>query len=622
LIRLQNVILEMIAKGEPLAATTERLCVEVEKILPGIVCSVLKVDRDGLLHPLAAASLSPDYSARLDGLAIGPNVGSCGTAAYLRTPIIVTDIETDPRWALYKSLVLSLGFKACWSVPICDGAGAVVGTFAFYYRDKRGPTAIEHEVVGTCVHLCAIALERHEHALERERLASTDALTGLSNWACFSRTLSQLPCDRPDAWAVLLVDLDNLKVTNDTFGHHVGDKLLQAAARQIARGALPDQAFRLGGDEFAVLVRTPAAVQDLEVVAERILDGLRVPVPFGDQVITPEATIGGALVEAAAQNPEVVLQNADFALYHAKETSRGAFVRYWPGVRTSIMKRLGAIREVDTALREGRIDAHYQPIVRLDTREVVGLEALCRLRAEDGTMRAASEFYEAASDAQVASRLTERMLSIVATDIQAWLAQGLAVRHVGINVSSADFYGGKLVEQLTGAFDRANVPLSHVTLEVRESVSAGSRDHIIAREIKALRSRGLRVALDDFGTGCASLTHLLTVPVDIIKIDKSFVARLAPGDRSAAIIDGLISIASKLGIEVVAEGIETADQVSQLLEHGCNLGQGYFYARPLDRHAVRTLLQPPAWIADDPGDILVAIPAVPGNQAGPFAQTG
>jgi diguanylate cyclase (GGDEF)-like protein len=612
----------MIAKGEPLAVTAERLCIEVEKILPGIVCSVLKVDRDGLLHPLAAASLSPDYSAHLDGLAIGPDVGSCGTAAYLRTPVIVTDIETDPRWASYKALVLPFGFKACWSVPICDGGGDVVGTFAFYYPEKRGPTAIEHEVVGTCVHLCAIALERHEHGLERERLASTDALTGLSNWACFSKTLSQMPCAEADAWAVLLVDLDNLKVTNDTFGHHVGDKLLQAAAQQIARGVAPDLAFRLGGDEFAVLVRTPAAVQDLGAVASRILDGLRMPVAFGDQIIMPEATIGGASVEAAAQNPEVVLQNADFALYHAKDTSRGGFVRYWPGVRTSIMERLSAIREVDTALRENRIDAHYQPIVRLDTQEIIGLEALCRLRAEDGTVRDASEFYEAASDAQVASRLTERMLSIVAADIQDWLALGLPVRHIGINASSADFYGGKLGEQLTSAFDHANVPLSHVILEVRESVYIGPRDHIIAREIKALRSRGVRVALDDFGTGYASLTHLLTVPVDVIKIDKSFVARLSPGDGSAAIIDGLIGIASKLGIDVVAEGIENAGQVRHLIEHGCKLGQGYFFARALDRHAVRALLQRPVDVAEDPREVLLGILAGSGDEGATLAQTG
>ena len=168
MLQLQNIILEMVAKGEALAATADRLCVEVENRLPGIICSILRVDL-GSLHPLSAPSLPAEFTAALEGLAIGPDVGSCGSAAFCGAAVAVTDIENDSRWTDYKSLALPLGIKACWSSPICDGQGHVLGTFAFYYFEKRGPSIQEHKVVETCVNLCAIALERHERVLERER---------------------------------------------------------------------------------------------------------------------------------------------------------------------------------------------------------------------------------------------------------------------------------------------------------------------------------------------------------------------------------------------------------------------------------------------------------------------
>jgi len=254
------------------------------------------------------------------------------------------------------------------------------------------------------------------------------------------------------------------------------------------------------------------------------------------------------------------------------------------------MSRRRAIRDVTTALLEDRIDAFYQPIFMFDTRKIVGMEALCRLKTRDGRIVAASDFYEATSDAQVATDLTQRMMSIVASDVRKWLDMGIPFQHVGINIASADIHGGKLHERLTAAFHRENVPLQHVILEITETVYIGERDQIVAREIKDLRTEGLRIALDDFGTGYASLTHLLTVPIDIIKIDKSFVDRLAPDDAGAAIVEGLVQIAGKLGIRVVAEGVETEAQIEQLSRLGCHIGQGYLFSKAVDRDAATQLL--------------------------------
>ncbi|MEG3086847.1 putative bifunctional diguanylate cyclase/phosphodiesterase [Sphingomonas sp. PB4P5] len=579
----------MIAKGETLERTCDRLCRQVEVFLPNVLCSVLTVDAGGVLHPLAGPSLPPEYSASLDGLVAGPACGSCGTAAFNRTEVAVTDVETDDRWADYQHLAVPHGLVACWSSPILDALGAPVATFAFYYRKRRGPTAIEREVVRQCVDLCLIAIDRHKRVIEHARRAFTDALTGLSNRAAFNAALLEQCCDVPGGWGLFVIDLDNLKVVNDSFGHHAGDRLLQIASGRIAAATLPDRAFRIGGDEFAVIIEQPTALRDLEAAAQRVIDALSEPADCGGQMVVPRATIGGATPAVGEMTVEHVRQNADFALYHAKETGRGGFVRYWPGLGSNMSRRLSAIRDVGVAIQENRIDAYYQPIFRLDTMEIVGVEALCRMTIGSQVI-AASAFQEATTDAHVATALTARMMAIVAADVRSWLDLGIPFQHVGINVSSADLHGGSIERVLTSAFEREGVPLEHVILEVTETVYMGEGDQIIQRAIRALRSRGIRVALDDFGTGFASLTHLLSVPVDIIKIDKTFVDRLATGSASMAIVEGLFRIAEKLDMRVVAEGVETESQSRHLRTIGGVLGQGFLCSPAVDRHAMTSML--------------------------------
>ena len=577
-LELQNAILEMIAKGEPLTTTLSALCLKVEAAIPDIAVTVLRSD-GASLSTLAAPSLPKSYSAAIDNLMVGPCAGSCGTAAFLGSPVVVTDIKTDPLWVDYAALVLPLGLKACWSSPIKSGE-RVVGTFAFYYRENRGPSDFEQRIVEACVHLCSIAIEREERVAERQRLTYTDSLTGLGNRSAFDLTLRTLPLPPSRGWGVLIADVDNLKLTNDTFGHAAGDALIQVVAERIAAAAGREKTYRLGGDEFAVVVVGEGEL-DLRRKATEILSGLEPPAECAGHVVFPAVTLGGALA-ADGIDSEQVRQHADIALYHAKEHARGQFVEFAPGLGTSLTRRFCAVRDVSRALSENRIEAYYQPIVRLDTREAVGLEALCRMRTASGDVIAAAHFHEATKDAHVASTLTERMLSKVARDMRTWLDEGLPLQHLGVNLSAADFRKGGLREKICQTFEKAGVPLDHLILEVTESVYIGQRDHVVADEIKALRSEGLKVALDDFGTGYASLTHLLNVPVDIIKIDKSFVDQMRPGDAGMVIVRGLLSIAAELGIRVVAEGIEDEEQARRLEAFGCRLGQGYLFARAMD----------------------------------------
>jgi diguanylate cyclase (GGDEF)-like protein len=505
------------------------------------------------------------------------------------------NIDTDPRWLAYKEHPLSQGLKACWSSPIFGADNRVLGTFAFYYPENRGPSTAEQRIVDTCVHLCAIALERHERVLERERLARTDALTELPNRASFDTTLSSLTRDQTGLWALLLLDLDNLKIVNDTFGHQTGDDLLKAVAGRLIEAAAPHDVFRLGGDEFAVLVRDAR----IDEIVRRVHEAVAEAAVCGGHLVVPAATMGAAAF-TAGDSAQTVRRNADLALYHAKETDRGGFVRYSSRLATAMTRREAAIRDVAEALRSDHIDAYYQPIVRLDTGKIVGVEALSRLIRGDGKVVPAASFHEATSDARIASQLTRRMLKIVAADVRKRLELGIPFRHVGINVCSADFHSGKLCTELSGAFEGQNVSLEHVILEVTESVYMSQQDTVVPRTIKAMRAKGLRIALDDFGTGFASLTHLFTVPVDVIKLDKSFIDQLTLGGASAVVVEGLIGIARKLGIRVIAEGVETEGQAALLRAFGCAQGQGFLFSKAVHRDEATTMLfrlaEPPSQI--------------------------
>lgn len=589
---IQNEILEMIAYGEPLRLVAETLCRRIEAVAPEAICSVLSVDRQGRLHPVASPRLPDSYSAALEGLAIGPMAGSCGTAAFRGEPVLAEDISTDVLWRNYKGLVEPLGLKACWSTPIKARGGRVIGTFALYYRKKRGPSRVETLAVETCVHVCAIALEQMEINARNHELAYFDTLTGLPNRFHADTLMKQKVERSPAGLGLLLLDIDNLKITNDALGHAVGDELIRQVASRVAETVSPGGvACRIGGDEFVVVLDDCLPATRLSQTAERILTSMETPFVCEGHTIVPHVTIGGTLFGRDGQDIDTLRQNADLALYESKESGRGRFIEYDGRLRAAMTRRLQRINEVEAALNEGRIEAHYQPVVRLDTNEIVCVEALARLVAHDGGLVAAGYFQEALKEPRVARRLTDVMLKRVAADTRVWLGMGVPFQQVAINVSMADFQGGDLAERITEAFRDVDVPLEHVVLEVTETVLVGAGDNIVANAVEHLRSLGLLVALDDFGTGYASLTHLLTFPVDIIKIDKCFVDRLVGDTTGGVIVAALVDIARKLGMRVVAEGIETAAQAECLRALECPLGQGFFYYRAASSEETSRRLQ-------------------------------
>lgn len=584
LLRLQNEILVMIASGERLDATLDHLCRLIEERVPGIACSVLLVN-EGLLHPLAGPKLPASYTNALDGIAIGPEIGSCGAAAYLARPVAVRDVLSDPKWAPFRHLIEPLGYRGCWSSPIKKADGSVVGTFAFYYREPRGPSKIEEKLVATSVHLCAIAIERHDRAMERHRLAYQDGLTGLSNRAAFDVHAKQIA---RDGLGLILLDLDNLKFTNDTFGHRAGDDLIKEVAQRLR--AVADRLFRIGGDEFAIICEARNE-GELAKTAALCMHTLKAPACCCGHIVLPLATAGGALCEPGMRM-EITRHQADLALYHAKAVAKGGFQIFDDKVATAITSRFDAIRDVTLALADNRVVPFYQPIVDVETGEFIGVEALCRIRRQDGGHASAAEFFEAMHDAHIASEITGRMLDIMVSDVTRWQKQGINVGHIGINVTAADFQTGKLYERLLRFVDRVGISPRNVIVEVTETVYLEQRVDSVRRAIADLRAAHFKVALDDFGTGYAALSHLLKVEVDIIKIDRSFTKLMESDQGAAAIVEGMVGIARRMKIQVIAEGVEVQASANLLKKMGCKLAQGYLYSKAIDAQSYAELVSP------------------------------
>ncbi|WP_312408297.1 EAL domain-containing protein, partial [Rhizobium sp.] len=303
------------------------------------------------------------------------------------------------------------------------------------------------------------------------------------------------------------------------------------------------------------------------------------------------ASCGGAICDPS--HPSGVpsyLQHANLALHHAKQTARGSFVLYSDELTGAMTERFRILQTVTNALIQERIEPYYQPIVRLDTKQIVGLEALCRVRTADGQVLSAGMFAEALQDASLGHQLTNLMLKQVARDMRSWRDRDIPLSYVSVNVSMADFDQGDLRARISQIFSQEKVPPEQVVVEVTETVYMDERDSKVGQTIEGMRADGLLVALDDFGTGYASLTHLLNFPVDIVKIDKSFVDRMS-GGPGEVIIKALLGMASGLGVRMVAEGVETTDQALRLQRLGCGFAQGYLFGRPADRDTTTEILR-------------------------------
>lgn len=421
---------------------------------------------------------------------------------------------------------------------------------------------------------------------EKDHQANHDALTTLPNRKLLLERLEEAveAARREDGRAALvMLDLDGFKDVNDTLGHQVGDRLLQIVATRIAGAVRPaDTVARLGGDEFAIVLPRIRDVVAAAEVAGRVRAALAQPFHLEGVMLELEGSIGMALFPEHGEAPSTLMQHADIAMYIAKEERTGieAYASHRDGHSTHRLGTLGALRQ---AIESGELELHYQPKVNLRTGTVAGVEALVRWRHPTRGLVMPDEFVPMAESSGVVHRLTEWVIDSALAQSAAWYEQGMFVP-VAVNISVRDLHGLHLAEVVERGLDRYGVPSTLLQLEITERILMDEPGRG-ADTIDALSALGVQLSLDDFGTGYSSLVLLQRLPVSEIKIDRSFVRRMTIAESDATIVRSIIDLAHGLGLQSVAEGVETEDTMNRLRALGCDNVQGWHISKalPADR---------------------------------------
>ena len=461
-------------------------------------------------------------------------------------------------------------------------------------------TAIETVRHGGPHHLCMledVTDKRQSEALIWQQ-ANFDALTQLPNRRMFHERLRlALAQARRDASrvAILFIDLDHFKEVNDTLGHHQGDILLIEAARRIRVGVREtDTVARLGGDEFTVILSDLDDLQQVDRIARQILDGLLAPFVLGQEQAFVSASIGITLYPDDAANIEDLLKHADQAMYVSKGAGRNRYSYFTPALQVAAVNRMRLGADLRTALREQQLRLLYQPIVELPGGRIVKAEALLRWQHPQRGLVAPPDFLALAESSGLIVEIGDWVLQAAAAQLLRWRAAGHAIGpdlQLCINMSPLELQReadapGTWLRLLQGL----DVPASAIVLDIREDLLLAT-GHGVAQRLQHLRDGGLQIALDDFGSGHASLTQLQQCGIDYLKIDGAFVRKLAPGASELALCEAIVTVAHKLGMRVIAEGVETAAQRALLREIGCDQAQGYLFAPPLAIEAFDALLR-------------------------------
>ena len=421
-----------------------------------------------------------------------------------------------------------------------------------------------------------------------------DPLTNLANRALFrdrvehalsyqGRNLAPL--------AVMFMDLDDFKTVNDSLGHEAGDELLIEVARRLRATLRPlDTAARLEGDKFALLVEILAHPEDTMRVAERLIEGLREPFEVMGRPISIRASVGIAISVSGDQGTDQLLRNADVAMHRAKSRGKGYYEIYESAMHAVVLERLELKTDLEQAVRNREFFLHYQPIVALEDERIVGLEALLRWNHPKKGTISPGKFILLAEDTGLIVPIGRWVLQEACRQVLVWqVRHGLPALFASVNLSAKQL-SEELVDEVRADLRESGLDGTHLTLEITESLLM---DDIDATSIRLgdLKALGVKLAVDDFGTGYSSLSYLLRFPIDRLKIDKAFIDGVALGEYESAFARAVIQLGDSLNLQTVAEGVETSDQLQELVRLGCEFGQGYYFSKPLPADAIEDLLR-------------------------------
>jgi diguanylate cyclase (GGDEF)-like protein len=567
-------ILEMVSTHTPLDRTLEKvaaLCLR-SGLEAGAAVWVGSADQ---LRFQVGANLPPEFTESLE---LNPPPPS-GPAA------------TKQFGSYIDKLAAAAGLGTSPPRELLEASGERIGMLQMFA--PAGQAVAWQALLDQMAQLASVAIE---NSLLYERLsfqAQHDALTGLPNRMLFQDRLLQatrLALRHHTKAAVLWIDLDKLKQINDTLGHRTGDEVLCELARRLGSSLRQsDTVARVGGDEFTVLVQDLAQPEDAERVAAKVLAALVRPFQLGSQEIRIGASLGISLFPDHAEDPVALLRHADLAMYSAKRAGGATFRMFRPALNDSMQRRVLIERELRTALERNELKLEYQPLIDRDG-NLDCVEALLRWNNPVAGKVSPAEFIPIAEEIGLIPPIGEWVTRTACRDGARWVQQGYKVPRIAVNVSPLQFADGKFPALVERTLAECGFPASRLELEITETALMDNLELVI-EQIEALRRLGVRFAIDDFGTGYSSLSHLQNLPVDSVKIDRSFIKDLVPGANGCTtLVRGIIGLAHNLHLQVVAEGVETAQQLSLLHTLGCDISQGFFLHRPMPAEALEKLL--------------------------------
>jgi diguanylate cyclase (GGDEF)-like protein len=580
----QAKVLELIARDKGLDATLGAIAELVESQIGHGRCAVLLAAGRRHFEVGAAPSLFPDELAALETVATD-DLEFLAARAYTGSEALVAPDLGSSDLVTMRRVATVLGARSCWSVPIAVTSGAAAsGAIDVYHPDAGHPRPEEWSVLKLAARLVALTLEHQARRSQLLHRAEHDAMTGLRNRRAIEDRLGGLVARRGGG-AVMVLDIDRLKLVNDSFGHRVGDELIRSVADRLAEFESDGVTVGRMGDDAFVLVLDESAAAGAAELADQVLRRLRLPLHMGHRELSVTSSIGMTEIRGA-MSVDAVLRDADLALHDAKSAGRDT-VRC---CTDALRQRAAQTLQVEAALRAtidtDAIEVHFQPVVDVVTGAPVYMEALARWRTESGWV-SPDEFIPVAEESGLIIPLGKQVLVRACRAVKELedVAPGMTL---AVNVSPLQLRSGQMSTTVSAALDAAGLAPERLCVEITEAQMM-SPDTSILEELAALRRLGVAIAIDDFGTGYSSLAYLRRLPVDALKVDRAFIEDLND-EGGQAVLELIASVAAQLGLDTVAEGVETREQWDAVRSAGIDMVQGFYVSRPKPLEEVRDVL--------------------------------
>nr|WP_156183064.1 EAL domain-containing protein [Mesobacillus campisalis] len=542
------------------------------------VCSILLYEKESeTLSYRAGKGLPKDYIATINGIKVGPDAGSCGAAAYTKKQTIVMDIDGDKRWESFRKAAKEYGFRACWSTPILTIDQELLGTFAMYYKRPYAPTDREKELVERATFLVKLVLERERNKEELGQLLNMDPLTHLPNRKQFQNDLQHL-CGNGKTltpFAIFMLDIDEFNPLNLAFGYVSGDLILKKVACRLVRN-FPKTAtvYRVGGNEFAICL--PCSQEKIPFFSKVLEDVFLESFSVSSHEVRLSVSYGHSLFPVDGQTPEDVTRVAMKDLLNKKHEKIA--LSPLQSTRMEEMERIVLTKDLYYAIERNELYLEYQPQHHIDTNKVIGFEALIRWKHPILGEIPPAKFVPLAEKTGLIIRIGNWVLKTACEELKRLHTAGYTWLRMGVNLSASQLKQPDFAAQIKNILSDLEIWPSKVDIEITESMMIEVER--VLPVLQELHEYGVSISLDDFGTGYSSLGYLTKFPINQIKIDQSFIQRIGHLEDEM-VIKTIIAMAQILHLNVIAEGVETEEQLTFLQQEQCNEVQGYLYSKPI-----------------------------------------